>query len=273
MLERREVFPHVIEMNYQARRRLGCCVYLVFDGPDWMLLDIGYEETVPELIELIRQMDFPLANCKYLAISHADVDHVQGLAKAKSLLPQAKMIGHPVARDLLASNERITMYAEIPAQGISLEMPKIALDQTIDEGDVLKIGNIELEVWYTPGHTNSQLALRLGDLLFSGDNIFRDGCVGNIDAHHGSDIPDFITSLERIRDSDIKWLLPSHGPIFPKDNRLLQKTIDRLERYTHMADFGTCAVDWPLLDEWDDELERGFDPSRARNRKLPGVDL
>ena len=57
----------------------------------------------------------------------------------------------------------------------------------------------------------------MGDLLFSGDNIYRDGCVGVIDAHHGSNITDFIKSLTRIRDSDIKWLLPSHGPIFRKD--------------------------------------------------------
>jgi hypothetical protein len=30
-----------------------------------------------------------------------------------------------------------------------------------------------------------------------------------------------------------------------------------------MADFGTCAIDWPLLDEWDRELVKGFDPEKA----------
>ena len=103
----------------------------------------------------------------------------------------------------------------------------------------------------------------MGDLLFSGDNIYRDGGVGNIDAHHGSDIPAFIKSLERIRDSDVKWLLPSHGPIFRKDRDMIQQTIDRLTGYQHMADFGTCAVDWPLLNEWEDELVRGFDAEKA----------
>jgi hypothetical protein len=53
-------------------------------------------------------------------------------------------------------------------------------------------------------------------------------------------------------------LLPSHGPIYRKDNALLSATIARLESYTHMADFGTCAVDWPLLDQWEDELTRGI---------------
>jgi glyoxylase-like metal-dependent hydrolase (beta-lactamase superfamily II) len=263
MLERRELFPHVIEMNYQARRRLGCCVYLVHDKDEWMLIDIGYEDTARDIIDLIREMDFPLAKCKYLIATHADADHVQGMKTAKDLLPSAVTAGHPLAATALAEGDRILTYAEIPAQGISIEMPRFQLDKTIDEGDHLQVGDLQLEVWCTPGHTQSQLAFRLGDLLFSGDNIFRDGCVGNIDAHHGSDNAHFIVSLERNRDSDLKWLLPSHGPAFRKENRLLQETIDRLEKYQHMADFGTCAVDWPLLDEWEDELSQRFDPGGA----------
>ncbi len=116
---------------------------------------------------------------------------------------------------------------------------------------------LKLEVWSTPGHADSQLAFRLGNLLFSGDNIYRDGCVGAIDAHHGSDIQAFIRSLERIRDSDIEWLLPSHGPWFRKDSAMIQKTIDRLKTYLHMADFGTCAIDWPLMDQWEEEIADG----------------
>ena len=85
-------------------------------------------------------------------------------------------------------------------------------------------------------------------------------CVVAIDAHHGSDIPAFLKSLQRIRSSDVEWLLPSHGPIFRKDNSVLDRTIARLESYLHMADFGTCAVDWPLMDEWDQELSAGRMP-------------
>ncbi len=261
MLSRSELFTNVIEMNYQARRKLGCCVYLIFDANDWLLIDIGYEDTVVEIVEMIRQMDFPLAHCKYLVATHADVDHVQGLKKAKEMLPSATTVGHTDAFHLLAKGDRVTTYAEITAQNISIEMPIIKLDQMIGEGDILRIGNIELEVWHTPGHTNGQLAFRLGQLLFSGDNIYRDGCVGNIDAHHGSDIPAFINSLQRIRDSDVQWLLPSHGPIFRKDNALIQSAIDRIDQYQHMADFGTCAVDWPLLEEWEQELSSGKNPT------------
>jgi hydroxyacylglutathione hydrolase len=209
MIRRKPVFPNVIEMNVQAGQRLGCNVYLVFDGPDWLLIDIGYEETVDEIVQLIREMDFPLSNCKTLIATHADVDHIQGLAKLSTLL-KAKVTGHRLAAQPLATGDRIKTFAEIEAQNIHLSMPPVKLDLLVDEGDKIQVGNLELEVWHTPGHTDSQLSFRLGNLLFSADNIYRDGCVGAIDAHHGSDINAFLKSLRRIRASDIEWLLPSH---------------------------------------------------------------
>ena len=260
MQERRELFPHVLEMNYQARRRLGCCVYLIHDHGEWLLIDIGYEDTVREIVDLIRQLDFPLSHCKYLVVTHADADHVQGLKLAQTLLPQAQVVGHPLAKSALAEPDRILTYAEIPAQGISINLPRIRLDRTIDEGDVLEVGNLKIATWHTPGHTQSQLAFRLGNLLFSGDNIYRDSCVGVIDAHHGSNIPDFIKSLGRILKDDSEFLLPSHGPVFRRDNAIIQKAIDRLTQYQYMADFGTCAVAWPLLDEWERDVCEGRMP-------------
>ncbi len=259
MLERRPVFPHVIEVNHQLGRVIGCNVYLIYDRDEWTLVDIGYEETVDEVIELIRQLDFPLSQCKTLIATHADVDHIQGLAKAKQLL-RTTVSAHRLAAEPLAAGDKLQTFARIEAQGIDMEMPPVEVEQLLEDGESIRVGDLELEVWLTPGHTNSQLCFRLENLLLSGDNIYRDGCVGAIDAHHGSDLTAFIGSLERIRDSDVEWLLPSHGPIFRKEKALLDKTIARLESYRHMADFGTCAVDWPLMDEWEQEIADGKMP-------------
>ncbi len=260
MLQRKAIFPHVLEINYQAGHVLGCNVYLVFDQDEWILIDIGYEETVDEIIELIRQLDFPLSKCKTLIATHADVDHIQGLAKAKQLL-RTTVSAHPLTAKTLAKGDKLRTFAEIEPQGIHLEMPAVEVEHLISEGDVIQVGNLQLEVWLTPGHTDSQLSFRLGELLFSADNIYRDGCVGAIDAHHGSNLKEFVSSLRRIRASDVKWLLPSHGPIFRKDDALLERTTQRLEQYQHMADFGTCAVDWPLMDEWEQEIAEGKLPT------------
>lgn len=260
MLERKPIFPNVIELNFQAGYVIGCNVYLVFDKDEWVLIDIGYEENVEEIIELVRQLDFPLSKCKMLIATHADVDHIQGLAKAKQLL-RAPVAAHPLAADALQSGDKLRTFAEIEAQGIHMEMPPVEVDHFLNDGDRVQVGDLELEVWLTPGHTDSQLSFRLGELLFSGDNIYRDGCVGAIDAHHGSNLEEFVASLKRIRTSDVQWLLPSHGPIFRKDDLLMDKTIARLETYQHMADFGTCAIDWPLMDEWEQEIAEGRLPS------------
>jgi glyoxylase-like metal-dependent hydrolase (beta-lactamase superfamily II) len=209
---------------------------------------------------MIRDLDFPFSKCKALIATHADVDHIQGLALLKQAI-KAPVAAHPLAAVPLREADKLKTFAQIEAQGIDLPLPPVEVEQLIDDGDKIAIGGLELEVWWTPGHTDSQLSFRLGDLLFSGDNIYRDGCVGAIDAHHGSDLNAFISSLRRIRASDVKWLLPSHGPIFRKDEEMLDKTISRLESYRHMADFGTCASDWPLMDEWEREVAEGKLPT------------
>lgn len=256
MIERHYIFPGVIEMNVQARRRFGANIYLVDGGDEWALVDVGFLDEVAEVLELVRQMNFRLSACKYVVASHADLDHVQGLARAREIL-KCKVVAHPASVQALENGDEILTYARIDAQNIREPFPPCKVDLPVDDGDVLRVGDKTLEVWSTPGHTAGQLALRMGELLFSGDNIFRDGCVGVIDAHHGSNLPDFVRSLKRIRASDVKYLLPSHGPIFPKNDQLLDRTIARLESYCHMADFGTCAVDWPLMDQWDEELASG----------------
>src|SRR4051812_25727921 len=256
MVERRYIFPGVIELNVQARRRLGVNIYLIDGGTEYVLIDVGFLAELGDVLELIRQMNFSLSACKAILASHADVDHTQGLARARSIL-KCQVYAHPKSVRPIEEGDEIETFARIDAQNIRIEMPRCKVDKAIDEGDVITVGDRSIEVWSTPGHTAGQLAFRMGPLLFSGDNIFRDGSVGAIDAHHGSSIPEYMDSLRRIRDCDAQYILPSHGPIFRKDNALLDATIARLESYSHLADFGTCAVDWPLLDQWEEELAVG----------------
>jgi glyoxylase-like metal-dependent hydrolase (beta-lactamase superfamily II) len=256
MVERRYIFPGVIELNVQARRRLGVNIYLIDGGTEYALIDVGFLDELAAVLELIRQMNFSLSACKMILATHADADHTQGLSRAREVL-KCHVAAHPRSVAPLEEGDEVQTYARIDAQNIHIPMPRCKVDETIDEGDILTIGDKQLEVMSTPGHTAGQLSFRMGRLLFSGDNIFRDGCVGVIDAHHGSNLVDFLASLRRIRDCGAEFLLPSHGPIFRNDRALLDRTIARLESYTHMADFGTCAVDWPLLDQWEAELASG----------------
>lgn len=262
MIEPKPIFPNVIEVNHQLGYVLGCNVYIVYSNGEWAMIDVGYDDAVDEIVELVRELDFPFSKCKTLIATHADVDHIQGLARVKQIF-KASVTAHKLAAEPLLTGDPIKTFAKIEAQNIDMEMPPVEVEHLVDDGDVIEVGDIKLDVWLTPGHTDSQLSFRMGDILFSGDNIYRDGCVGAIDAHHGSDLVAFASSLKRIRESDVKWLLPSHGPIFPKDDVLLDSAIARVESYQHMADFGTCAVDWPLMDQFEEDIKKGVMPGDA----------
>lgn len=260
MLRRKYLFPNVIELNLQASRSFGVNLYLVDGGSEYALIDCGLDETLDDVVDLLRMMDFPLSKCKYIIASHADADHVQSLSRAKERL-KTKAVAHPHAAKLLETGDPIQTYAKISAQNIDLPMPTVKVEIQPAEGEKLNVGNVELTVWHTPGHTPGQLALQMGNLLFSGDNLFADGCVGVIDAHHGSNIPDFIKSLTRIRDCSAEFCLPSHGPFFKRNPAQVQDTIDRLTKYLSMADFGTCATKWPLMEAWEQQILSGEMPT------------
>jgi glyoxylase-like metal-dependent hydrolase (beta-lactamase superfamily II) len=256
MLPRKYVFPHVIEMNIQAGERLGVNVYLVDGGSEWLLIDVGFKDTVDEILDLIRKLDFRFAACKMIIATHADADHIQGLARAREAL-KTKVAAHPASVEAIETGDGILTYATIKAQNIDMPMFPCKVDQHLNEGDTLTVGDVNLQVWHTPGHTPGHLSFKLNGLLFCGDAIYKDSSVGVIDAHHGSNIKHFLTTLERIKADDSAYLLPSHGPIFRRDNRILQQAIDRLKTYLHLSDFGTCAEDSPIFEDWDAAIEAG----------------
>src|SRR5947199_2110966 len=160
MLQRKYLFPHVIEMNYQAGRRLGVNVYLIDGGSEFLLIDIGYLDSVEEVVDLIRKMDFNLSTCKMIIATHADADHIQGIAHAKELL-KTKVAGHPLTAEPLETGDEILPYATIKAQGFSIPMPRCKVDVLLNEGDTIEVGNVKLDVWHTPGHTQGQLSFKL----------------------------------------------------------------------------------------------------------------
>src|SRR5262245_18617503 len=167
MLPRKYLFPRVIEMNYQAGRRLGVNVYLIDGGSEFVLIDIGFEDTVDEIVELIRQMDFNLSTCKLVIATHGDADHVQGLRRAKDLL-RTKVAAHPESVVPIETGDEILTFATIKAQKLSVPMPPCKIDLKLNEGDAVTVGDRALEVWHTPGHTEGQLSFKMGNLLFCG---------------------------------------------------------------------------------------------------------
>src|ERR1700693_2679869 len=132
MIKRKYLFPHVIEMNYQAGRRLGVNVYLIDGGSEFLLIDVGYQETIDEIVDMIRRMDFNLSTCKMIIATHADADHIQGLARAKELL-KAPVAPDPLSVEPLESGDEIMTFATIKAQGFTIPMPPCKIDTLLND--------------------------------------------------------------------------------------------------------------------------------------------
>lgn len=84
--------------------------------------------------------------------------------------------------------------------------------RTVQGGETLNIGTLQIHVIATPGHTAGGISLHVGDHLFSGDTLFADS-VGRTDLPGG----DHKTLVASIRKnlfvlSDATIVHPGHGP-------------------------------------------------------------
>lgn len=83
-------------------------------------------------------------------------------------------------------------------------------DVLVEDGSTLSIGETEIEILYTPGHSVGAICILVKDNLFTGDTLFIDGC-GRTD-FEDSDPEQMNISLERIKNlgDDIK-VYPGHN--------------------------------------------------------------
>ncbi|GAB4488581.1 MAG: MBL fold metallo-hydrolase [Thermodesulfovibrionales bacterium] len=69
-------------------------------------------------------------------------------------------------------------------------------DILLSDGDLLRVGEIRLQVIHTPGHSPGSICVSADGVLFSGDTLFR-GTVGRTDLP-GGDPNALLASLEKI---------------------------------------------------------------------------
>jgi hydroxyacylglutathione hydrolase len=78
-----------------------------------------------------------------------------------------------------------------------------------DSGDIVRVGDVEIELVHTPGHTPGSQCFLVRGKLVSGDTLFLDGC-GRTDLP-GSDPQRMVESLKRLSKVDDDVILyPGH---------------------------------------------------------------
>ncbi len=114
--------------------------------------------------------------------THTHADHRSG-CKILSELTDAKIVMHRLA-------------------------PHPLVDVHVDEGDELKVGNIVMQVLYTPGHTPDGISLALNDRVLTGDTLMIKG-TGRTDFAGGNPAEEYDSIIEKL------FTLPDETLVFP----------------------------------------------------------
>ena len=154
-----------------------------------------------------------------IALTHAHMDHVGGVAALKKLRPDAPVILHRADEFMYAALPEQPAWIGIPrgewaALGFSYEEPP-RVDRYWTDGEIYEVGTLAFKVIHCPGHTPGHVVLFEEDerKVFVGDCLFA-GSIGRTDLPGGSS--------EQLMDSLMNKIVPlgddvrvysGHGPV------------------------------------------------------------
>lgn len=168
-------------------------IYLLVDRATDTAAVVDPAWDVPAIVAKAKQLDTPITD---ILLTHSHNDHINGIDE---------LLNHHDAQIHLLKPEA-TFWGN--------ELVKPALHHG---GDRIQLGDTEIEILHTPGHTPGSACYRVGDDMLSGDTLFVFGC-GRCDLR-GGDPEQMHTTLKRFRDE-----LPSSIVIHPGHHYAEQKT-------------------------------------------------
>ena len=168
-----------------------------------VVIDPGDE--APAILRALQQHNLTLDR---ILATHAHFDHLLGCRPLQEVTG-APLYVHPADRPLVAMMQRSCMAWLGYDPG---EPPAITSD--LAAGEVVRVGDIALEVRYTPGHSPGGVTLveHATRRAFTGDALFA-GSVGRVDLP-GGDGQTLIASIDVqiLSLPDDYVVLPGHGP-------------------------------------------------------------
>ena len=196
----------------------GSNCYLI-SGKRTVLIDSGVN---PEgILQKINELNIGI---DYLINTHCHYDHIGGNLSILKILNEipGKIHTRILVHELDAHAMETGDDRMILASSFGTKCPKMHVDMKLNDKDNIYLGDIELKVIHTPGHTRGGICLYEPESksLFSGDTVFAEG-IGRTDFPGGnwSDLDESIQKILKLNDAQgITTLYPGHGRIGSGDD-------------------------------------------------------
>ena len=166
--------------------------------------------------------------------SHNHPDHIGGNAQFDRVMcydidsaveRMTRGYSHEELEGFIVPEEIIDPPADFPGEPFFVVGK--APTATVVDGQILDLGNRELEVIYTPGHNSSCITLidERNGLLFTGDTWYPGPLYAFDD---DSSLTDYLQSMRKIeeviRKRNIRWVYGSHNAILPDTDLIFETT-------------------------------------------------
>jgi metallo-beta-lactamase class B len=191
----------------------GISSILVTGAQGDILIDGGPAEAADLIARNIQSLGFRLTDIKIILHSHEHYDHVGGIGRLQQLTG-AQLYASPTAARVFATG---TATADDPQAGINKPFPPARVDHVVVDGEIVRLGNIQLVAMATPGHTPGALSWHWGscDGGVCRQIVYADSLTPvSRDNYRFSDHPDYLarfrSSIAKIAALDCDILLSPH---------------------------------------------------------------
>ena len=149
----------------------NCYVLRRRDTSSVLVIDPGLQQQ-----QVLDLLDKDALSCGRILLTHGHPDHVSGVPAVKAA-HHCDAALHPDDREQLPGVHRF--------RDVTGELPDIAIDEDLADGQVISWQGLDIEVLHTPGHTRGSVCFRIGLDLYDGDTLFKQS-VGRTDLLGGS---------------------------------------------------------------------------------------
>ncbi|UCD21650.1 MAG: MBL fold metallo-hydrolase [Chloroflexota bacterium] len=204
---------------YQFRgEKPGSHVYLIKGGTKNVLIDTGVSGKFPALKHRFSEIGMRVKDVNLIVLTHEHYDHIGATAFFHRT---AVVAAHRLAANKLELQDEFVTFRKYRDQ----PSKPFWVDIWLEDGSIIDLGNYELQVIHTPGHTSGCICLyepRAG-LLFTGDTVFDGGTLSEIAV--GGNVSDYVNSIRRLSNLKMKRFFPGHGRVSSKPDEDLPKAI------------------------------------------------